>query len=475
VVAAASQPAIEAGEAVAEVEEQSRSPLLVALPYLGTIVAFALLIGAQAGDSFFPGFSLTLTAAFVAMLVLSREALSQRELAGANAAIREAKSELEALATTDPLTALPNHRALVEALDRELNRSIRYGRPCGVLFVDIDYFKALNDSCGHAAGDSVLVELGEVMQRALRRIDTVGRWGGEEFIAVLPEVDAKEALLAAERLRAKVAEHIFDVSFGTRVTVSVGAAGYPRDGATRNHLVEAADRAMYTAKRMGRNQVFDAADPAVAALRRAGQDGSELDERATMGAVDALATLVETRDKGTDDHSQKMARLAEQIALVMGCTPQQARDVFLAARLHDIGKVAVADAILRKPGKLTEEEWDLMRKHPTVGADVVSKVWRLANLAPIIRAHHEHYDGGGYPGGLKGRDIPLEARIVGVADAFDAMTSDRPYRGSLKLDEAREELRRYAGSQFDPEVVAVLDSILGEEAEAEASALRSEQ
>ena len=466
VIAPTCQPvlSVEDVTAGAEVEEEP-GIWAIAIPFLAVAVVFGLLIGTQAEDTFFPGLSLTLAAVLVAILVSARLFLGGRDLAKANVELREAHAELAALATTDPLTGLPNHRALVDAVDRELDRARRYERRCSLLFIDIDYFKALNDGCGHSAGDTVLRELGEVMLRSLRTIDTVGRWGGEEFVAVLPEVDSEAAMATAERLRATVADHIFAIASGIHVTVSVGASSYPRDGEARGALLEAADRAMYTAKRMGRNQVFDAADPTVGALRDGEGSGSDADERATMGAVDALAMLVDTRDRGTGDHVTHVATLAERVALALGCTPKQARQTYFAAKLHDIGKVAVADAILRKPGRLTDEEWKLMRQHPAIGADVVSRIGRLASIAPIIRAHHERYDGDGYPEGLRGEEIPLEARIVGVADAFDAMISDRPYRRRMSLEQAREELRRCAGTQFDPDVVDALERIIETEYE----------
>ena len=276
-------------------------------------------------------------------------------------------------------------------------------------------------------------------------------------------VDAAGAMITAERVRSTVAEHAFDIAAGTHITVSIGVASYPRDGRERGPLLEAADRAMYAAKRMGRNQVFSAADPIVEALLGGEGTAGEMDERATMGAVDALALLVDARDRGDGNHISRVARLAERTALTLGCSPRQARDVYLAAKLHDIGKVAIADSILRKPGKLTEEEWEQLRRHPATGAEVLSRIARLANLAPIVRSHHEHFDGSGYPEGLKGEQIPLEARIVGAVDAVDAMLSDRPYRRRMSVEEAREELRRCAGTQFDPAVAKALEGLLVED------------
>jgi two-component system, cell cycle response regulator len=199
--------------------------------------------------------------------------------------------------------------------------------------------------------------------------------------------------------------------------------------------------------------------------------GFEPGERATVAAVEALATLVDSRDAGTNVHADRVAELAEELALALGCTQERARDVYLAGKLHDIGKVAVPDSILRKRGTLTEAEWETMRRHPTIGANVVSHVSSLARLAPIIRSHHERYDGLGYPEGLHGFEIPLEARIVAVADAFDAMISDRPYRDRLSVECARRNLREAAGTQFDPEIVAALEQHLDRETEQVAEAV----
>lgn len=458
--AAIAQPSLDPDvEAVPGRDRRRFSVAAAALPYVGVAAVFALLLDAHHNDPFFPNLSLAVTATGVAGLLLFREYLSRRSLA-------QAQEKLAALATTDPLTGLPNHRALAETIDRELGRARRFGRDFSLLFVDIDRFKSLNDSAGHAAGDAVLGELATVMRDSVRGLDTIGRWGGEEFVAVLPEVGPVEGIEAAERLRAAVASHPFAEAGSLRITTSVGVASYPRDGASRLTLLEAADRAMYSAKHLGRNQVCSAADPVVGALPASEQPATEAEEALASDAVDALTTLVDDRDAGTGRHTARVAALAAGVAEAMGCPPAQAQDVRTAARLHDIGKVAIADSILRKPGRLSPREWELMRQHPTIGAEVVSRVGRLAELAPVIRSHHERYDGSGYPEGLAGDEIPLEARIISAVDAFDAMTSERPYRDALTPEDARRELREGAGSQFDPEVVAAVEGLLDRRAEA---------
>jgi diguanylate cyclase (GGDEF)-like protein len=379
-----------------------------------------------------------------------------------NEELQAANSRLEALATTDALTGMPNHRALVAALDYELERAQRYGRSCSVLFIDLDHFKALNDGCGHAGGDAALRELAQVFRAALRSVDVLGRWGGEEFIALLPELEGDAALAVAERVRMAVSARMFQVGGGVHLTCSIGVASYPQDAAERDSLVERADRAMYAAKRLGRNQVRAADDAAVRAMLEAEGMGSR-EAAALAGTVEALAALVEARDHYTGQHTQRVAALTMRLALMLKLDATQAHLVGLAARLHDVGKVAIPDAILQKPGRLTPDEWARMRTHPTVGADVLDMVPALRPVAPLVRAHHERWDGLGYPAGLAREEIPLGARIVAVADAFGAITSDRPYQQRREATWALKELRRCAGTQFDPVIVEALARMLSEE------------
>lgn len=379
------------------------------------------------------------------------------QLAAAFNHMTDALLSAERRADSDALTGLPNHRAMMQILDKELERSRRYGRPYAVLFVDLDHFKALNDSCGHAAGDAALCELVAIVGTTLRGVDTFGRWGGEEFVIVLPETAGDEALSVAERVRAAVAAHAFRAGDGVHLTCSVGVAAYPADAVDRDGLVEAADRAMYAAKHLGRNQARAAADPAVAALT---QGGNSREDVALMGTVEALASLVEARDRYTGAHTLEVAVLATEIAQRLGLDAAEVRRIGLAGRLHDVGKVAVPDAILCKPAPLTGEEWAVMRRHPIVGADVVSCVPALRALAPLIRGHHERWDGQGYPDGQAGTAIPLGARIVAVVDAYGALTTDRPYRRGRDAAGALRELRRCAGAQFDPSIVAALAQVL---------------
>jgi len=230
------------------------------------------------------------------------------------------------------------------------------------------------------------------------------------------------------------------------------------NGQERSSLVEAADRAMYAAKRLGRNQVRLVTDLAINTLEMDSEMSRE--DVSLLGMVEALATLVQARDHYTGDHVHSVARLTTQTALALGLSPTEARMVGMVGKLHDIGKVAIPYAILQKPSALTDAEWVLMRTHPVIGEDVVRCIPALRGIAPSLRAHHERWDGAGYPDGLAGEAIPLGARIVSVADAYEAMTTNRPYRGACSPEEAVEELRRCAGSQFDPRIVEAVERVL---------------
>jgi diguanylate cyclase (GGDEF)-like protein len=394
----------------------------------------------------------------VALLVTRSIKRLHQQIEEKHAKLTEANVRLQALATTDPLTGLPNHRAIVTAIEQELTRSERYYRPCALLFLDLDHFKAINDGYGHPVGDAVLREFATAVRMSLRGMDTLGRWGGEEFIVILPETDTEGARACAEGVRAAIAAHIFDVGGGLRLTCSVGVATYPFDSEAREGLVTAADRAMYGAKKLGRNQVRTASDPAILALET---DTPGSREDATLaGTVEALTMLVEARDHYTGQHTLRVSALTTRLALALGLDASEAYMVGLAGRLHDVGKVAVPDAVLQKPAGLTEEEQALMRRHPVVGGDVISRVPSLRAIAPLIRAHHEQWNGNGYPDGVAGEQIPLGARIVAVADAYEAMTTDRPYQQARDEAWALAELRRCAGTQFDPIIVGALERVL---------------
>ncbi|HZT97528.1 MAG TPA: diguanylate cyclase, partial [Chloroflexota bacterium] len=393
-----------------------------------------------------------------AELEQARDALSSRaeSLAGDNLRLRTQ-------ASTDPLTGLSNHRSVVTALDRELERSARYSRACSVLFLDIDHFKAINDNCGHLAGDTVLREIVVPISSALRSVDVLGRWGGEEFVIVMPETEIGDAMTAADRIREAVGSYHFGVGAGGRLTCSIGVATFPYDAASRDEVIEAADRAMYAAKRLGRDQVRAAVDPSAIGFISGRRREAGREEASLWGVVEAFTTIIKVHDPAADEHLHQVSTLAMKLALTLGLGAAETRSVGLAARLHDIGKIAVPQTLLNKTEELTPEEWAHIRSHPEVGADLVSRIPSMVMLAPLIRSHHERWDGEGYPDGLAGEGIPAGARIIAIVDAYDSMLLGRFNRHPVPTSRALEELRDAAGSQFDPTMVAAFaDMIEGE-------------
>ena len=430
------------------------------VPWVGVALVFALVGVADRHQKFVPTGGLLAAAFAVTLLVALRQLFAQRELLHTHRELELAHAELAALATIDPVTLLPNHRALAASVEQEVARSQRVGSRCAVVFFDIDHFKALNDILGHTPGDVALREVGVVARSCLREVDTVGRWGGEEFVVLLPDTGSAAGMVATERLRRAIAAHGFAGAAQHRLTCSLGIAVYPDDGRTRAELIDSADRAMYAAKRFGRNQAFAAADPAVAALKGYPRPKASRDEDALAGAVEALALLVDERDSYTNTHATDVAELSRRLALELRCDPAETSKINNAARLHDIGKVAVPDAILVKPGHLTEGEWTLIRKHTVVGGEVLSRIPALRPIASLVRGHHEHWDGTGYPDGLAGEDIPLGARVISVADAFTAMVTARPYSAAIDPYAALAEIVRCSGTQFDADVVTAFEAVL---------------
>ncbi|MDQ5807862.1 MAG: diguanylate cyclase [Actinomycetota bacterium] len=359
-------------------------------------------------------------------------------------------------ARTDALTGLLNRRGFEERIATELERAKRTGRPVAVIVGDLDHFKSVNDRFGHRVGDRTLQRFAEVARSVKRRIDDLARIGGEEFALVLPDSDEHGGFLVAERLRRAVRDD--GLAGDTAVTVSFGVASCPRHAATSEQLLHCADQALYLAKQLGRDRSVIFSEEVVESLA----SGSRDDPRQAVEQVAAVLILAETldlRDSGTAQHSQTVGRLCEQIATALGLPEERVERVRLAGLLHDLGKIGVADTILQKPGALDDAEWAEMRKHPELGARILSGA-NLDDLSAWVLAHHERPDGRGYPSGLVGDQIPLEARILAVADSFEAMTSDRVYRAGMPVADAVAELERCAGAQFDEHVVDAFVAVL---------------
>jgi diguanylate cyclase (GGDEF)-like protein/putative nucleotidyltransferase with HDIG domain len=363
-------------------------------------------------------------------------------------------------ARTDPLTLLPNRRGFREQLDLELERARRGTTRMTLVVGDVDRFKEVNDRSGHHVGDAALQRVAGLLRQSTRQIDGAARVGGEEFALVFPDTDETGALIVCERLREAVRDEF--AHDPVPITISFGIASYPVHGETAASLLLAADEALYDAKESGRNRSV-LHNPTLRGVLHE-QEGRDVEGERFVAVVLHLAEAVDLRFSGSARHSETVARYAEMMGRALGLSDQRVSRLRLAGLLHDIGKVAVSDAILRKPGKLTAEEFAVVRRHPELGAQILEHA-SLADVRAWVGAHHERPDGNGYPLGISGDALPLEARIVAVADAYEAMTSDRAYRDSIGRDAARAELERCAGSQFDARVVAAFLAVLARESD----------
>jgi diguanylate cyclase (GGDEF)-like protein len=352
------------------------------------------------------------------------------------------------LADRDPLTGLWNRRRFEQDLAHQLDRCRRYGGRAALVLMDIDGFKQVNDVLGHLAGDEVLCALGDALSSRLRTSDRASRLGGDEFAVLLLDTDEDSVAAIADQLVAAMTAAASAVQERVGLSISVGTCSLGRSTGGVSEALEAADRAMYRAKQNRDDRPAMLAAP-----------GPDL-RKGEMSSLRALLAAVNARDSYTAMHSREVVTLARGVARRLGLGEAQTSEVEHIALLHDLGKIAIPDAILRKPGPLTSHEQTLMRQHPVVGAQILASMPELAHLAPAARAEHERWDGGGYPDGLAGEEIPIASRITLVCDAYHAMTSNRPYRRARSAASAREEIRREASAQFCPHAAAALLDVL---------------
>lgn len=362
-------------------------------------------------------------------------------------ALDNAKRYEEALhlAEKDPLTGLFNHRGIHRRLAGAALRAQQNGAELSLVMIDLDDFKVLNDTYGHPAGDTVLKQVSDAIRAVLRHADLAGRVGGDELLVVLPNTGREGAFQLSERLRAALAARPYLTAAGDPVLVrlSLGVATFPEDAQSLGQLIEMADANLYASKQRG-------GDTTTGSSSRVQADTTV---QGPLGVAGRLLNVVGARDHYTRRHSDNVVLHAISLGETLGLPDESLHTLHAAAMLHDVGNIGVPAHLLRSAAPLTAGEREIVRRHAKIGAEVINDLPRLAGVAEAVRAHHERFDGGGYPEQTGGDDIPLLARILAVADAYSAMTVERPYRKGMTHSQARDELLRVAGTQLDPFLV----------------------
>lgn len=356
--------------------------------------------------------------------------------------------KLKELAVKDGLTGLFNHRSFQDILGSYIRNSKKENKEVSLLFMDIDNFKNYNDVNGHQRGDWLLTRLGEVLMNTVGDLGIVTRYGGEEFAVILYNQSEDTALNLGELIRQNIQNTYFigqEHQPNKHITVSIGVSTYPKVAKTKKELIELADNALYRAKSFDKNRVeryyniLDEIDPSI--------------DKKSLESVANMLNNINMKDKYTYGHSERVVIYAKKFATYLQMKDKDKKELLLGAYLHDIGKLEISKELLTKREKLSESEFNILRQHPTLGSDLVSSIKEFADVIPLIKYHHEKYDGTGYPSKLKGDDIPYLARILTIIDSFDAMTSKRPYNIRKDYKQAIGELEKCAGSHFDPELV----------------------
>jgi diguanylate cyclase (GGDEF)-like protein len=455
--------------------ETSTRPLDAMTTVLLLVVAIAL-AGALAGTAGFAAFvvrrqnrrlavlaeRLTDAADEGALVAIDADRIADPRLRAAFKGLADRVADTWRLATVDPLTGIANRQAVLSRVDEEIDRAARYGRPLSVVLVDLDHFKRLNDTHGHAAGDRVLHHVAQLLNTSVRGVDLAGRYGGEEFLIVLPETDVDAAASLAEKLRRIVGSSEVRLPDGdsATITMSAGVAGGIGTVLRSDALVRDADNALYSAKALGRNQVylFRESDDQDTVRRspiasEARMQALDVGRAAMTAAQDALLRTLAGRAAWAGKPSTLIAEASVALARSIDLPEGELDRIRTASLLHDLGKLAIPDEILGKCGDLAASEWRVVAEHPKIGQVVLEQAGAMRDAATIVLHHHEWYDGRGYPHGLAGTEIPIGARIVSIVDAYEAMIGGRPYRAAISHDEALAEMRRQAGVQFDPELV----------------------
>jgi diguanylate cyclase (GGDEF)-like protein/PAS domain S-box-containing protein len=423
------------------------------------------------------------TGKITATLSSGLDITEKRRLSESQARLRDevnrSYKRLKKLSMKDSETGLYNHHYLSDIIEGEYYRAKRYAHPLSVIMLDIDYFKSINDVYGHEFGDLVLKQLAKCLRRMVRKYDTVVRYGGEEFAVVSSIVDRSKAVALAQRILDAVNLNNFGNSkHVVKLKLSIGVISYPGDAAISGRdLIRTAEKILNKAKEAGGNRVYSSVEVKNSKRGKAAYVESEdisilkdrlekLTQKGNQSIVEsifAFAKTLDMRDHYTGEHTEHTVHYSTGIAKALGLSSEEVDNIKQASILHDLGKVGVSDKILHKKGKLTKREFEEIKKHPQIAADIIRPVQFLHDIIPLILHHHERWDGKGYPSGLVGPEIPLGARIISVADVYQALTSVRPYRNAFSQKDALDIIKKGSGTHFDPHIVSVFFNIIEKE------------
>lgn len=373
---------------------------------------------------------------------------------------KEYTENLANLANIDGLTEVYNHRFFQDALKNTIIRAEKSKFPVSLIFTDIDYFKHYNDLYGHQKGDEVLRKIGFILKSCVRNGDIVARYGGEEFAIILSNTNESDSVNIAERIRSEVEKWEFEGEENQpngKITISVGVSTFPNKANNEMELVNSADDALYRAKFFNKNRV----ETYYSVLEELKKDIEE-EHIDLITSIKTLISIINAKDRYTYGHIERVVMFAKLLANKLGITDEEKKILKYGAYLHDIGKINISKDILNKKMRLSNDEWEILKQHPANGVDLIKSVDSLEQVVPLILHHHERYDGKGYPSELSGNDISYLTRILTVVDSFDAMTSNRPYSTRKTYDDAIEELRRCAGTQFDSNIAEAFIEVVQE-------------
>lgn len=373
---------------------------------------------------------------------------------------QDTRNLLLEMANRDGLSGLYNHRYFQVHFKSAIQKAKHEQKPLSLIIFDIDYFKYFNDTFGHIAGDRIIKDIGKILQEKVTSPAVAARYGGDEFCVLLPDLEISSVYATAKNIKDNIeslsVKNAEKLPAG-KITVTAGIANYPEHTKTIENLLELADQALYKAKNVSKDKIelyFNVLDSLKSSCDRS--------ETELLSSIKTLLSIINAKDRYTYGHSERVLEYATMIAKNYGLSENELKLVQYGAYLHDIGKIEIDIDILNATGKLTDHEWNILKQHPYWGSEIIRPIKSLEKVIPYVLYHHENYDGTGYPHGIGGVDIPLGARIIRIADSFDAMTTDRPYKKGMSINAACNELLSYAGSLYDPALCTLFVNLIRE-------------